>query len=146
MTFHTNTPVIDNDLTLNDLVIRYGLSKDQITRYCFSMGLPYYRIGRQYHVRYDELVQWEIATRMIAYGHKNFLYLPAWEDEISRTKAAMANARKSGRKGEYRKLKDHYKKIRQPVRWFRAIVAILFMVLMLFFVLYAFHNLFSFLT
>ena len=57
---NNNTEQLKTDLTMEDLVIRYGISKNTILRKYLSDGLPYTKVGREYRFNEAELKKWEL--------------------------------------------------------------------------------------
>lgn len=102
------------DLVLTDLVVRYGLNQQQIMQYFVSAGMPYYKVGREYHFNLQELEEWEIDTRKVFYGHNQVYYLPGWYNRINYLKREMDLAKKNNDMARFRILKEEWWAIKEP--------------------------------
>lgn len=66
---------------LSDLVVRYGLSKNQILKYIVSQGLPYIKVGREYRFDPAEVEDWERKTKRVETGRGQIFVLPAYKEK-----------------------------------------------------------------
>lgn len=82
------------ELTMDDLVIRYGVSKSTVLRNYLSAGLPYMKVGREYRFDEKEVEEWEIekGSRMGRYG----MYLPAYKALMEQKIQEYEKAKKTG--------------------------------------------------
>ncbi|WP_019679980.1 restriction endonuclease [Ruminococcus flavefaciens] len=73
-----NKPVnkAQEDWVMNDLVIRYGVSQSKVLKDFLGSGLPYYKIGREYHFNPQEVKEWEAQKQFIFYGKNGRIDLP----------------------------------------------------------------------
>lgn len=67
----------DEDWLISDLEIRYGVSASTIRQSFMSIGLPYYKVGRQYHFKLKELWNWELRQRYVKLNNR-WIELPAF--------------------------------------------------------------------
>jgi len=65
--------------TINDLVIRYGVSNQTIMKNFLGNGLPYFKVGREYRFNHQDVFWWEVDTKYVPYGRNNRLLLPGYE-------------------------------------------------------------------
>lgn len=116
-----------SDFDMNDIIARYGLSKQQIIRYCLREGMPYYRIGREYYFPLKEVAKWEIQTKYITYGRGDYLFFPAWAEYVEHLKVLLNEARREKDKLRIRLLRKKLKKadVLRPTKWIYIFVFIL---------------------
>lgn len=69
----------EEEWTINDLVIRYGVSNQTIMKNFLGNGLPYYKVGREYRFSHQDVFWWEVDTKYVPYGRNNRLLLPGYE-------------------------------------------------------------------
>ena len=59
--------------TINDLVIRYGVSAQTIMKNFLGYGLPYYKVGREYRFNPNDVYWWEVDMHYVPYGRSQML-------------------------------------------------------------------------
>lgn len=98
----------DADWVMNDLVVRYGLSKNKILKDFLGCGLPYTKVGREYHFDPSQVKKWEIQQRRIVFGRRGFYELPEYTAFGETLHQRLAAAKAAGDK-------DAAKRIRQQL-------------------------------
>ena len=97
--------------TLDDLVIRYGVSKNTVLRNYLSAGLPYTKVGREYRFDSKQVAEWEIEQGAIRYGRYGVMRLPAYREYIEKKLRELDMAKKEKDYDKYvaiqKDLKDH---------------------------------------
>ena len=68
----------ERDWVMNDLIVRYGKSAEKIRKDFLGLGMPYYKIGREYHFDPKEVKRWEIEQRAVPVGHNDVYILPEY--------------------------------------------------------------------
>ncbi len=104
---HTNRPQRrqDEEWTINDLVIRYGVSNQTIMKNFLGYGLPYYKMGREYRFNSNNVFWWEVDTHYVPYGRKGKYALPGYEQYRKSMNAQIKKAKSRGDTDSVRKLK-----------------------------------------
>lgn len=100
----TNQP--DEYWTVNDLVIRYGVSKDKIYKDCLGNGLPHYKVGREYRCIPEKVKAWELRQRYIPTGRNGRMMLPEFIMYRNRMLSKLEYAKKIGDKKKIKEIKD----------------------------------------
>lgn len=96
----------DEYWTVNDLVIRYGVSKDKIYKDCLGNGLPHYKVGREYRCVPEKVKAWEIRQRYIPKGRNGIVMLPEFVMYRNRMLSKLEYAKKTGDKKKIKEIKD----------------------------------------
>ena len=91
--------------TINDLVIRYGVSNQTLMKNFLGYGLPYYKVGREYRFNSDDVFWWEVDTHYVPYGKKNKYLLPGHVQYRKSMNAQIKKAKLRGDMDSVRKLK-----------------------------------------
>lgn len=94
-----------DDWTVRDLVIRYGVSSGKIYKDFLGNGLPYYKLGREYRFDPDEVIQWEIETKVVPYGSREEIILPGYIQFVKDLKYDYRMAKKEGNRQEISEIK-----------------------------------------
>lgn len=89
--FNTNC-----DLTVKDLVSRYGINAQKVYKDCIGNGLPYRKVGREYRFDPHSVDEWEIAQKFIPMGHKGRMYLPAYKKRLALIRSQIKKANDFG--------------------------------------------------
>ena len=95
---------------MNDLVARYGISSQKIVKDCLSRGLPYFKVGREYHFTPDAVKKWEIQQQFIPIGHKGTMELPVFRSFRLKLIHAYRDAKQQGNKAKAYELKQAMRK------------------------------------
>jgi hypothetical protein len=119
------------ELTMDDLVARYGLSKNMISQYIFGSGLPYYKVGRANVTDYDELKRWEIQQQYVTLGHGKRYYLPEWANYYSWIERQLKKAKASGDSKAIKKYKQLLKENRIADENRSPVIAFIFFVFLI---------------
>lgn len=116
--------------TTDDLVIRYGVSKNTVMKNFLAAGLPYTKVGREYRFSEDEVVAWEITQRRIPYRKDQYITLPAYTAHVKKLHADIKKAKANGNKEKVATLKRELKSNGQSYIewWVWLILAIIAMV------------------
>ena len=91
---------------MSDLNIRYGVSNSRILQDFMSMGLPYYKVGREYRFNPDDVIKWEIQTKRIPYGRGEEYILPGYLDYKEDLSDRLEQAKKANNKEEVGSIKN----------------------------------------
>ena len=91
---------------MSDLQIRYGVSNSRILSDFMSNGLPYYKVGREYRFRPEEVIEWEKRTHKIPYGRDDYIKLPGYLFYVHDSEEKIKQAEQEGNKEEAEKIKD----------------------------------------
>lgn len=90
--------------TINDLVVRYGVSNQTILKNFLSYGLPYYKVGREYRFNPHQVFWWEVDTHYVPFG-KGIYTLPGHDQYRRSTNAQIKRAKAAGDTETVKKLK-----------------------------------------
>lgn len=85
-----------SDLTVKDLVGRYGINAQKVYKDCIGNGLPYRKVGREYRFDPYSVDRWEIEQKYIPIGHKGRFYLPAYKKRLALIRSQIKNANEFG--------------------------------------------------
>ena len=91
---------------MSDLQIRYGVSSSKILSDFMSMGLPYYKVGREYRFRPDEVIEWEKHTHRIPYGKNHTIELPGYILYVQDATTRLKIAKRAGNEEEVNRIRD----------------------------------------
>ena len=91
---------------MSDLQIRYGVSSSKILSDFLSMGLPYYKVGREYRFRPDEVIEWEKHTHKIPYGRNSIIELPGYIQYVQDAETSIKTAKREGNKEEVNRIRN----------------------------------------
>lgn len=129
----------NTEWTMEDLVIRYGVSRGTILRNYLGHGLPYTKVGREYRFNEKDVVEWEIERGGRNYGDQ-IIGLPGYVDFIKSKISELNKARELQDWDKYsaikKELKEHgYKEFRGSWIWpFLIFVGVLAFILLAYFI------------
>lgn len=86
----------DCDLTVKDLVSRYGINAQKVYKDCIGNGLAYRKVGREYRFTESDVINWELRQHFIPYGHKGVLVLPAFKKYLVTVRNQIKKADENG--------------------------------------------------
>lgn len=95
----------ERDWVMNDLIVRYGKSAEKIRKDFMGLGMPYYKIGREYHFDPKEVKRWEIEQRAVPVGHNGVYYLPEYTAYGHRLLKKLKAAKGRGDRDEVKRLR-----------------------------------------
>lgn len=95
----------EEEWTINDLVIRYGVSNQTIMKNFLGFGLPYYKVGREYRFNSNDVFWWEVDTHYVPYGRNGNYPLPGYEQYRKSMNAQIKKAKARGDKESAKKLR-----------------------------------------
>lgn len=95
----------EEEWTINDLVIRYGVSNQTIMKNFLGYGLPYYKVGREYRFSSNDVFWWEVDTHYVPYGRKGKYELPGYEQYRRSMKEQIKKAKMRGDAKSVKRLK-----------------------------------------
>ena len=81
---------------INDLVVRYGVSSAKIYKDFLGSGLPFYKVGREYHFVPGEVEEWEIHKKYVPYGRGGNMPLPAFLNYKTEVQDRIKESKKNG--------------------------------------------------
>ena len=102
------TPISD-ELTMDDLVVRYGVSKGTILKNFLGAGLPYDKVGREYRFSEQDITAWEIEKRSIPYRKDESILLPGYVAYIKQKNEELKAAKQNGDKKMVQSIKQDLK-------------------------------------
>lgn len=70
----------NDDWNMKDLIIRYGVSESKILKDILSMDMPYYKVGREYRFKPEEVKRFEISKKAFRFGRNDIKYFPAYKE------------------------------------------------------------------
>ena len=94
-----------DDLLMSDLEIRYGVSASTIRQNFMAIGMPYYKIGHQYHFRKNDLRNWELRQRYVKIN-RNMIELPEYTKCRQSYQYALESAVKARNNNEIQRILD----------------------------------------
>ena len=126
-----------NGWTMEDLMIRYGQSRNSIIKNYMSQGLPFEKIGREYRFSEEAVKEWEISKRGTWIGNnlpENVKYFKEKYAELRDAEVRGDREAASALRAELRRLDPrHYnyyaKKINAPLVWILLGVSIVFIII-----------------
>lgn len=95
----------ERDWVMNDLIVRYGKSAEKIRKDFMGLGMPYNKIGREYHFDPKEVKRWEIEQRAVPVGHNGVYYLPEYTAYGHRLLKKLKAAKGRGDRDEVKRLR-----------------------------------------
>ena len=103
------------DWVMNDLVGRYGMSSQKIIKDCISRGLPYEKVGREYHFDPDAVKRWEISQQRIPSGRNGQYELPAFTSYREHLLHEYYKAKREKRRDDKRAIRAKLRKHNIPL-------------------------------
>lgn len=101
----SNRTPVQEEWTINDLVIRYGVSQQTIMKNYMAYGLPFYKIGREYRFSPKDVYWWEVDKHYVFYGRKQKITLPGYENYRVSMNKRIRQAKQNGDRETVKKLK-----------------------------------------
>ena len=95
--------------TMEDLVIRYGVSRATLLKDFLGQGLPYDKVGREFRFDKEAITAWEIEQREITYGKDQEMTLPGYTEYVQKMRKELRIARKAKNHARKRAIKKDLK-------------------------------------
>lgn len=92
--------------TINDLVIRYGVSNQTIMKNFLGYGLPYFKVGREYRFYSYDVFWWEVDTHYVPYGKNGRIALPGYDQYRKSMNAQIKTAKANKDTETVKRLKE----------------------------------------
>lgn len=125
----TNAQTSKNkEWTINDLVMRYGVSSSTIYKNFLGQSLPYYKVGKEYRFDPNEVTKWEISKQRVPYRRNGSIELPAFVSYRKNLIQALKEAKKEKNKEKIKAIKQEMKEHQIHYRSFLRIILDIVMV------------------
>lgn len=95
----------EEEWTLKDLMIRYGVSQQTIMKNYMAYGLPFYKIGREYRFSPKDVYWWEVDKHYVFYGRNQKITLPGYENYRVKMNKRIRQAKQNGDHEAVKRLK-----------------------------------------
>lgn len=102
--------ISNNDWNMKDLIIRYGVSETKILKDILNMGMPYYKVGREYRFNPEEVKKFEVAKKTFRFGRNDKKYFPAYKEYRHELRVKYESLKANGDKNEMRNMEKILRK------------------------------------